>query len=438
MIVMKFGGSSVANAQRIRNITRIVKSRLANKPVVVVSALGGVTDAILDCAAQAANEENYVTKLTEIIKRHHDTIDELGLSPDIIKSELNQLKEQLGNIGTDEDLAPKTLDSISSFGERMSARIIAGHMSSVGLNATAHDSYDIGLITDSNFGDADVLSNSYPKMKMKLSKIRTLPVITGFVGKDKSGNITTLGRGGSDYTASIIGAAIGAKEIQIWTDVNGIMTADPRIVKNAKSVPVVSYDEASELAFLGAKVLHPKTILPAINQNIPVKILNTFNPKHKGTIVLRNIKTRSRIASITCKKRIQVINLTNPQMFQSHGFLRKVFEIFDNHGVAVDMVSTSEINISITVDGKQQTDKLVQELGNIAQVQLKSNRAKVSMVGKDMAHMSGVMGKLFSSLNGIAIEMVSSSTSEINQSFVVEEKDADRSVIKLHNAFFGR
>ena len=214
------------------------------------------------------------------------------------------------------------------------------------MKAAARNAYDIGMLTDSNFGDADVLPETADMIRGAFKPEQgVVSVVTGYIGKDRQGEITTLGRSGSDYTASIVGAAIGAEEIQIWTDVDGVMTSDPRIVKGAMSIESVSYSEASELAFMGAKVLHPKTILPAIEKGIPVRVLNTFNPSHRGTTIVRDIKTRSRLASIACKRRVCVINISTPEMFLAHGFLRRVFEIFDNLGFSVDMVSTSEVNV---------------------------------------------------------------------------------------------
>lgn len=438
MIVMKFGGTSVGGAERIRNAVKIVRSRLASKPVVVVSALGGITDVLIETANLASQGKGYKYNLEQITQRHNAAIGALGLDSSVIRSEMNQLISIIGSVKPGKELTAKQMDTVASFGERMSARIVAAYMSSIGIPAKAYDSYDVGLITTDNYGDADVLPEAYSRIKSGVPSGKVVPVITGFIGKDRRGNITTLGRGGSDYTASIIGAGIGADEIQIWTDVNGIMTADPRIVKSAKSIPTVSYKEASELAFLGAKVLHPKTILPAIDRNIPVRILNTFNPSHKGTVVLRDIKEKYRVASITCKKKIQVINLTTPQMFQMHGFMRHVFEIFDEHKVSVDMVSTSEVNVSITIDGKQRTGHLVESLKKLAEVQVLHDRAKVSIIGKQMVYMPHILEKVFSSLDGIYVEMISSSTSEINDGFVVEEKYADEAVRRLHKTFFGR
>jgi aspartate kinase len=437
MIVMKFGGSSVANAARIRNIASIVKRKKRECPVVVVSALGGVTDGLLQAANEAARGRNPKNVLAEIIRKHYAAIDALSLRREIIGDEVEQLGRRLESMSMLGECTPKGVDLLVSFGERMSARIIAAHLSNTGMPAKAYDAYDIGMITDSNFGNADVLPQSYPRMRRKLAKLAHVPVITGFIGKDRAGNVTTLGRGGSDYTASIIGAAIGAKEIQIWTDVNGIMTADPRVVRGAKSIAVVSYGEASELAVLGAKVLHPKTILPAMDKGIPVRILNTFNPGHKGTVVLRNPGVKCRIASITCKKNIQVMNLSTPSMFQEHGFLRKVFGVFESRGVSVDMVSTSEVNVSVAIEGRHITDALKSELGKIAKVDVRSGRAKISLVGNDLIYVRGALGRMFSALKGMSIEMVSSSLSETNQSFVVKEKDADTAVRRLHATFFG-
>jgi len=438
MIIMKFGGSSVADAQRIRNVANIVKLNKSRSPVVVVSALGGVTDSLITLATHAVEnkEKGEFEKLKE---KHITAVKALGLQSSVIDADLKELKGIIDSVSLLDELSPRTLDKVVSFGERLSSKIVAAYLSKMGLSAKACNAYDIGLITDSHFGDADYLPEAEGMINKALSRNKnTIPVITGYIGKDKEGEITTLGRGGSDYTASIVGAAINAGEIQIWTDVDGIMTADPRVVKNAKNLEKVSYSEASELAFMGAKVLHPKTILPAIRKNIPVKILNTFNPGHKGTIVLKEISAKKRIASIACKKKIKVININNPQMLLAHGFLKKVFEAFDNNGISVDMVATSDVNISVTLDGKHNIDKVVQQLERIAQVEVFSNRAKVSLVGKNMAFIPGLFGKMFSAIGDIEVEMISSSSSEINQSFVVREEDADKTVRKLHKEFFGR
>lgn len=437
MIIMKFGGTSVGSSARIVGLTEIVKKRLHEHPVIVVSALGGTTDSLLELAQTAAKGNPTNKLLDKILYRHYEVIEGLGIKKEIILEEVEQLKNLIIGVSLLQDLTPRIMDNIMSFGERMSARIVSSYMLSTGLQAKAYDAFDIGMITTSEFGNADVLEESYTAIKERLSNLQNIPVITGFIGKDKEGYITTLGRGGSDYTATIIGAAVHANDIEIWTDVDGIMTADPRIVKNAKSIDVISLDEASELAFLGAKVLHPRTILPAIKKNIPVRILNTFNPSHKGTTISDERPKRGRVASITYKKNITVINISTPRMFEVHGFLKKVFEIFDRNDISVDMVSTSEINVSVTIDGDQKTGKLEAELSKLAEIEIKRDRAIVSLVGHNISNVPNALSIIFSALNNIPIEMISSSMSEINQSFVVKDEYADGAIRKLHAAFFG-
>ena len=436
MIVMKFGGTSVGSPLMMRRIGRIVGSRMRERPVVVVSALSGVTDSLIGIAKKRSGSR----ELDRVIKRHYRMISELKLSPDIISQEVKLLKDAVAGLASVDEATPRMMDKMVSFGERLSARILAGHLASCGLKAKAYDSYDLGLVTNSDFGDADVLPEAYSRIKRSFGRIAGLAVVTGFIGKDREGSITTLGRGGSDYTASIIGAAIGAREIQIWTDVNGIMTADPKLVIGARSIDAVSYEEASELAFLGAKVLHPKTILPAIDRNIRVRILNTFNPRHRGTVVLHKAKAGKRVASITCRKKVEIINIYTPRMFLAKGFLRKVFEIFERHKLSVDMVSTSEVTVSVTLNnsGNGNMAKAVGEIRRFAQVELKSNRAKIALVGNDIVHIPGIFRRVFSAMGSITIEMISSSDYEINQSLVVRERDADLAVMRLHREFFGR
>ncbi len=438
MIVMKFGGSSLADAERIRDAVRIVMLNRARHPIVVVSALGGVTDALLK-AAKLATEGKGREAAAYVADRHSSVIRDLGIPLTTVDPELSRLSSILAAVSMLNELTPKTLDEVASLGERMSSRIVAAYMRKEGAGAAAHDAYDIGMITDSRFGNADCLPESMRSIRAALSRQgETIPVVTGYIGKDREGSITTLGRGGSDYTASILGAAIGADEIQIWTDVNGIMTADPRVVKGALSIPKVSYSEASELAFLGAKVLHPKTILPAIEKRIPVRILNTFNPSHKGTVVLREIATKRRVASIACKKGIKSINIYNPNMFLAHGFMKGLFSVFDSFGISIDMIATSNVSVSVTLDEDRDLRGLVRELSSLAQVEIREGRAKISLVGKQVAFIPGLFGRMFSSLDDIRVEMISSSASETNQGFVVKGEDADKAVARLHREFFGR
>lgn len=437
MIVMKFGGTSVGNATRIIKLTEIVKNRVSDKPIVVVSAFSSITNYLKEIGEVASKGKPTNELFDIIINRHFDIINELGLEKTIIKDEIEQLKNLVTGISLLQDLTPRIMDNILSFGERMSSRIIAEYMIKSGVQAKAYDAFDIDLITTSDFGNADVLEESYLMINQYLSNLQHIPIITGFIGKNKENYITTLGRGGSDYTATIIGAAVNSIEIEIWTDVNGIMTADPKIVKNAKTLEKVSLDEASELAFLGAKVLHPRTMLPAMKKNIPVKILNSFNPTHKGTVISNVNISEGRVASITHRKNITVINISTPRMFETHGFLKKIFEIFDKNGISIDMVSTSEINISVTIDGGQETIKLEKELREIANIDIKKNRTMISLVGHRINHVPNVLSTMFYALKEIPIEMISSSMSEINQSFIVKDENADTAICKLHYAFFG-
>jgi len=437
MIVMKFGGTSVGDAKRIKQVSEIVTSQIKKKPIVIVSAFAGVTDALIK-SSHATVRGNVSVK--EIEKLHYSMLKDLNIDASLINEEINELKDILDGVYSLKELTPRTLDVIMSFGERMSAKIIASYMSKAGIPSKAYNSYDAGLITNSVFGDADALPEAEKAIYNSFKKMKNgVPIVTGFIGKTKNGEITTLGRGGSDYTASIIGAAVNAEEIQIWTDADGIMTADPKIVKDAKTIEYVSYDEAAELAFLGAKILHPKTILPAVKKNIPVRILNTYNPSGKGTTILKNVKKKNSITSIAYKKGVKIINVHSPKMFLAYGFMAKIFDIFSGMKIPVDMISTSEVNLSLTVNGKYDTRMLIEELKKIAEVKVYSNKVSISVVGNGIAQTPGIAGKIFDSIgeNKINVEMISSGASEINVSFVVDDKDSDKAVRLLHEAFFG-
>ena len=275
MIVMKFGGSSVGDADRIKNVSDIVKSRLDQKPVVVCSAVKGVTDKLIDTAEKAAKGEDVSKELEEIKKRHHDILKDLELDETLVDSQLDEFFKVVDKIFVMKNMNPELLDEVQSFGERCSIRLVAAYLNKIGIKAEAKDAYDVGMITNPDYGKAEPLPDAEEKIKEEIEKVDGVPVVTGFIGKDSSGHITTLGRGGSDYTAGIIGAALGAT-VEIWTDVNGIMSTDPRVVPEAKTIPNISFNEASELAYFGARVLHPKTIWPAVKKNVPVKVLNSF------------------------------------------------------------------------------------------------------------------------------------------------------------------
>jgi len=434
---MKFGGSSVGDAERIKNVCNIIKSKLDEKPIVVLSAVKGITDKLIDTANMAANDQDVSKELEEIKQKHHKILKDLGLDENLVDKQLEGYDKVVDKIFVMKKATPELMDEVQSFGERMSVRIVAAYLNKIGIKAKAFDAYDLGFITTPDYGKAETLPDTEEKVAEQIKKIKVLPVITGFIGKDSAGNITTLGRGGSDYTAAIIGAAIG-DVTEIWTDVNGIMTADPKVVKEAKTIDEITFDEASELAYFGARVLHPKTIWPAINKNLPVKVLNSFEPSHKGTTIVGKAKeSKGVIKAIACKKNIHLINVSSTRMLLAHGFLARLFSVFEDYKKSVDMIATSEVSVSLTVDNDKDVDKIKEDLEGVAEVNVERNKAVVCLVGEGMHNSKGVVGRVFTSLKDIRIEMISAGASEINISFIVDNKDADKVVKVLHKEFFG-
>ncbi len=438
MIIMKFGGSSVGDSSRMARVAQIVKSRYSDNPVVVLSALQGVTDDLINVAKSSENPESRSAKIEEIIKRHHLVLSELGLNAESIANEVGQLRKEMQELDSGKQLTLQVLDTIMSFGERMSVRIMAACLSSIGAEAKACDSFDIGLTTDSNFGYADILPESYSNIREKLSKINVIPVVTGFIGKNKEGEITTMGRGGSDYTTSILGAALNAKEIQIWTNTDGVMTADPKVVSTAKNIRRLSYAEEFELEVLGANTLNPRGIKPAMDNNIPVRILNTFNPDHKGTLISNHSRLKSRVASITYKNDINVLSISAQKTNIKGEFADKVLGLFANNGIPVNILSVESGSLILTIDEKYDVSRIVKELGKSAKVTMKRNMAQISLVGHRLGMMPRISETLSESLNTIKIEMIPSPTSEINRSIMVKEAHMVKAVRLLHNTFFGK
>jgi aspartate kinase len=438
MIVMKFGGSSVGGSEQIKNVAELVKSHIDENPVVVVSAVKGITDKLIELS-EAAARGNGELILEAIQKKHNKILKELGLDKSLVQKNLDELSNLVDETKS-RGINLKVLDKFQSFGERMSSKVVAAQLSKIGLKATAFDAFDLGFLTNSDFGNAEPLEETFANLDVNIKKLNVVPVITGFIGKTKEGEITTIGRGGSDYTAGIVGAAINASEIQIWTDVDGIMSADPKVIEDAKTLDHVSFAEASELAYFGAKVLHPKTILPAMDKNIPVRVLNTFNSEGKGTLILNKaVRDEQTVKAITQKKHISLINLQSSRMLGAHGFLSKLFEIFDKHEISVDVVSTSEVSVSLTINNSRNIGEVVKELEGIANVQILKNKAVICVVGEGMRHMPGVAGRTFAALgkNKVNLEMISQGASEINITFVVDDKDADNAVRVLHKEYYG-
>jgi aspartate kinase len=433
MIIMKFGGTSVGTAESIGNVCRIVKSHIKRSPVVVVSAVNGMTDKLLECASTGKVDSR------EIESFHKQILKALGLDTSLLLPEFEGLAKAASGLDRE---SKEMIDEVLSFGERMSVKILAACMNKNGVAAKPVNAYDIGFVTDDNFGEAEILEETYSQVREKLQYTDFVPVVTGFIAKDRSGKITTLGRGSSDYTASITGAALDAEEIQIWTDVSGIKTADPKIIPNAATIDVMSFAEASELAYFGAKVLHPKTIIPAMKKNIPVRVLNTHKPENRGTEI---VKTRAdvvpeRVRAVTRKKNVDVITITSTRMLNAFGFLEELFAVFARHRTAVDVVSTSEISVSVTVDGNAATEALTADLAEHASVKIDCNKAIVCVIGEGLKDSSSVVaGRIFTCLGerGINVDMISQNASEINISFIVSADAADEAVRFVHKDLFG-
>jgi len=440
MIVMKFGGTSIGGAEQIKDVADIVKSNLNKKPIVVVSAVTKITDKLIELA-NAASEGKGNEVLDNIKKIHYDILEKLSLDKSLIRKDIEELSKIISKIKISKKVGNKILDSIQSFGERMSSKIVAAQLDKINVKARAFNSYDLGFVTTADFGNAEPLEKTFDNLNNNIRRLDVVPVITGFIGKTENGEITTLGRGGSDYSAAIIGSVIDASEIQVWTDVDGIMSADPRIVTNAKTLENVSFAEASELAYFGAKVLHPKTILPAVKKNIPVRVLNTFNPKGNGTLILNKAGKSKQIAkAITSKKNIILINVDSKRMLGAYGFLARLFDVFYKYKQSIDVVSTSEVSVSMTINNDKNLNDIVLDLKGIADVNVLNNRAVICVVGEGMRNTPGVAGRVFSMMgkNNINIEMISQGASGINITFVVDNKDAEKAVKVLHEEFFGR
>ena len=441
MFVLKFGGTSVGSAANLARVHEIVaaQSESNGHPVVVTSAHGGVTDELLRQAHQAARGRYSLRKLR---RRHKELLGEIGVDFDAeVAPLLAELGDLLRGLSLVRELTPRSLDLVASFGERMAVRGIAAFLRTHGLPAEAVDAYDLGLRTDSTFlaGNPDL--DSLPAVGKALRKMRkSIPVVTGFIAKNTDGDVTTLGRSGSDFTATLLGAAVGAEEVQIWTDVDGVMTADPRLVPNAKSIPVLSIAEASELAYYGARVIHPATMLPAIEAQIPVRVLNTSAPSHPGTVILGEVPASKKIVkSVAYKRGITLINVESKRMLMQPGFMARIFEIFSRYDMSVDLVATSEVTVSVTIDSDGNLDKVVNELSQFSDVTVEREMAQVSVVGEGIRDRVGIAAEVFEALkkSRAPVRLISHGGTKINISFLIEEALVRRAVRSLHRTFFG-
>ena len=448
MLVMKFGGTSVANFEAITRTIFIIGGKLDKKPVVVVSALSKVTDLLyrISDAAASRNEAETRELLAQLRKRHTDLAGEL-LAQSILKDEavakVNEICDNLDSIAMAVcslgELSDRNKAIIISNGEYLSSTIIAYAMNSKGIRTKWVDARSI-MVTNNSYLKAE------PDMTAIMERVPGViadaydgvdAVITqGFIGVTKDGEPTVLGRGGSDYSASLIGMAVDAERIEIWTDVDGVRTADPRKVQNTKYLEKISFEEAAEMAHFGAKVLHPLTIEPAVRKSIPIYVLNSMNPSGKGTAILRNEFIEDGVKSVSFKENIRVINIFSTRMINTSGFLRRVFEIFSESKVSVDLISTSEANISVTVDAAERIEPVVEQLSEFADVIVDDDKSQVSVIGKNIVRLNGMLKKTFTPLKKCNVYMISQGASFVNISFVVDREELSEVVQDLHDHLF--
>jgi aspartate kinase len=447
MIVMKFGGSSVESAQAIERVAGIVKARADRHPVVVVSAMGKTTNKLLAIANAAIDgkREDFIRQLHDLRDFHSREARlvvplahraELDRTLDDHFQELTELVKGIAVIG---ELTPRSIDAISSYGERLSSYIVALAFEHFGLPAVHVDSRKV-IVTDRRHTQAaPIYPETYKRLAEKLPPLASEKVVVmgGFIASTEDGVTSTLGRGGSDFTASIVGAGVNAEEIQIWTDVDGMLTADPTILPGGHRVKIISFAEAAELAYFGAKVLHPATVIPAVERNIPVLILNSRSPDVPGTrIVSQAAHSSNPVKSIACKRNITLVNIHSSRMFMAHGFLRRIFEVFDRYETPVDMIATSEVSVSLTIDNPAHIASICEELSAFSEVSTETGQTIVCLVGENIRYTPGVASRVFKSLEGVNVRMISQGASLLNLSVVVAEKDLRPAVESLHNEFF--
>ncbi|CAM6007541.1 unnamed protein product [Sphagnum balticum] len=460
---MKFGGSSVASADRMREVADLILSFRDEIPIIVMSAMGKTTNNLLKAGEAAISCEVAeccsIVELNLIKDLHLRTADQLGIDRSIIAGLLEELESLLTRIGSDRELSDCTKDELVSFGERLSTRIFAAYLNKIGRHSQQYDAFDLGVITTDEFTNAEIVETTYPTVLRRLQEESerckkfargpTIPVVTGFLGKGMStGLVTTLGRGGSDLTATAIGKALGLREIQVWKDVDGVLTCNPSIYGKALPVPFLTFEEASELAYFGAQVLHPESMRPAEAANIPVRVKNSYNPQSPGTLITRNRDmSQSNITSIVLKQNVTMVDIQSTRMLGRVGFLAKVFTTFEKLGISVDVLATSEVSISLTLDPsklwsreliQQELDKMKTELQSIgAVVNLVKRRSIISLIC-NVKRSSLILEKVFEvfNKNNVNVQMISQGASKVNISMVVDDAEAESLVIQLHKVFF--
>ena len=440
MIVMKFGGSSVANAERIKHVASIITAYKEKRPAVVLSAMGDTTDHLLEAADKAVKG---IVDVAGVAKLQEETAAELGINIDTIQDLLKELNQLLTGISMLKEISKRSRDYLVSFGERMSVRMMAAYLESQGVPAKFYDAWDIGIKSDSNFMAAELLDEVWQNIPSVLNDYKNgidnqIPIVTGFIAKDVKGNITTLGRGGSDLTATMIGAAMQAEEVQTWKDVDGILTTDPRVVKEAKPVPEVTYEEAQELAMFGAQVLHPRSMVPVRKTGTPVRVKNSYNIQSPGSIIVEKHSGEvPPVCAITTVKNITLIDIVSSRMLGAAGFLAHIFNNFLKWNISIDVIATSEVSVSLTVNTKSDLSGLIADLEQASQVSVRKEKAIVTIIC-DAAHSSAILASGFKALaeEGINVQMISQGASKVNISMIVDANEADKTIQILHRAYF--
>jgi aspartate kinase len=451
MVVQKFGGTSVADPDAVRRlieIARAARARDGRGPVLVVSAMSKVTDVLLTIAAEAgaAKTDSALGHVDQLRERHLAMARDLAGQGDVatlsthINEQFDQLAAVVKALAVLREVSFRTLDVVAAMGELLSSRIIASALVNAGLPGEWVDARR-AIVTDNEH------TKACPLMRETTAALRAsvvplveagkVPVIGGFVGATVGGHTTTLGRGGSDYSGAIVGAGIDAAEIQIWTDVDGMLTADPRVIPQSRLVPRLSFAEAAELSYFGAKVLHPSTIHPAVERDIPVRILNSWKPAASGTLITaESSPDGNQLTAMAAKRDLTVVDITSSRMLMAYGFLRRVFEVFERFRTAVDMVTTSEVSVSVTVDDHRNLDAIVHALSEFAEVSIERDLALLCAVGDRLQDEPEIAARVVGVLEEVPLKMISQAASRRNITVVLRESDLPHAMQRLHEEFF--
>jgi aspartate kinase len=439
MIVIKFGGSSVANREQIDKVARIIQERSEQSQLIICSAHQGVTTQLID-SAKAAAEGNL--DITKALARQKQICLELNCPETCLKSLYEELTTLLRGISLVRELSKRTLDYVASFGERMSVRVIAWYLRQQGLEALPFDAWELGLLTDSNFGAARPLPNYLQEIPTRLQQMgKIIPIVTGFIGKDINGNITTLGRNGSDLSATLFAEALQADSCEIWSDTNGVMSADPGLISDARNIPQMSFREASELARFGSRILHPASLEPVTRAEIPLRVMNTNAPEHPGTLITHeDSSSRYSITSIAYKERQTIITITSSAMFQHAGFLADVFSVLGRHQIIVDMISTSEISLSFSTESSPQLERALEELARLGNCNVVTDKTIIAIVAPNHNHFLRHEVNVLAVLQDkqIDAEMLSLGYQSINLMLIVDDFQIAKAISSLHSAFFSQ